>query len=408
MSASAIPIFKEKETFYVPTFQIKIGGQDAHTRDITEVTYNDKADDLDSVEFVVNNWDGQAGKPKYEPPSSPKYRGLFDPGQSLELTLGYAGNTKNDRLMLRGEITSIEPNFPESGAPTLTVHALNSLAKYRKKQHSWGFDKHASKRPGSNGILDSEIVKLIASWPVSEQKPGLKMDVQIDGKSGDAAIFEKEEERPFVMMNNQWDILFVIQLARSHGYQTYVKSVPDPKSKSGAQKERLEFARSTAVRNVTYRLDWGTSLVEFRPIISTSNQVSKVRVMGFERAKGKPITGKAEWGKNGITMNRDDKTLARVLEGREEVITDIPVFSQKEADSVAAAILQNKLFRMIKATGTTVGLPDLRAGGRVVIGKLGDRLSGVYMVTETTHRISDGGYRTNFSARREKPMEVLG
>ena len=51
---------------------------------------------------------------------------------------------------------------------------------------------------------------------------------------------------------------------------------------------------------------------------------------------------------------------------------------------------------MVTATGSTVGLPDLRAGSVVEIDGLGDRFSGRYFVTGTTHTIGDGGYTTQF------------
>ena len=64
-------------------------------------------------------------------------------------------------------------------------------------------------------------------------------------------------------------------------------------------------------------------------------------------------------------------------------------------------ILCDKQKEMVRASGATVGLPDLRAGRRVQIVRLGPRFDGQYYVTETTHTIGDGGYRTEFKARRE-------
>jgi phage protein D len=55
----------------------------------------------------------------------------------------------------------------------------------------------------------------------------------------------------------------------------------------------------------------------------------------------------------------------------------------------------------VTAQGTTVGLPDLRAGQRVRIKGVGSHFSGTYFVTDTTHTITDAGYTTHFSARRE-------
>jgi uncharacterized protein len=392
----AISIFQDHQTFYAPAFKIRVNNnnlQEMVLRDVMQVTYKDKLDDLDSIELTVNNWDAGAFKPKYEPPSRKEFEGIFDPGKPIEVTLGYANNTKSDALMMKGEITTLEPVFPESGAMTLSVRALNVLGKFRKKQHTWGYDKNSLAGAGRSGIRDSEIARLIGQWKVSDQKPGLDVEIEIEGNA-----FQDEEEQPFVFQHNQYDIVFLIQRARLHGYNIFLDV--NPKTK----KDRLSFRRSESIRDVTYELAWGSSLCEFRPTLTTAQQVSKVKVMGWDRKAGKPIAGEAEWGKD-CKLNRDQTTIAQAVEGREEVITDIPVVSKKDAEQKARGILCGKLFNMIKASGSTVGLPQLRSGSRVRISKLGPRFSGEYFVTETTHTIGDGGYKTNFSARREKASQ---
>lgn len=55
-----------------------------------------------------------------------------------------------------------------------------------------------------------------------------------------------------------------------------------------------------------------------------------------------------------------------------------------------------------KGEDTTIGLPGLRAGSNITIDGLGEPFSGGYFVTGTTHSISDSGYTTRFSVRREE------
>ena len=77
---------------------------------------------------------------------------------------------------------------------------------------------------------------------------------------------------------------------------------------------------------------------------------------------------------------------------------------------------------MLTASGSTVGLPDLRAGRKIEIVGFAERspgarrqqqspqqdgepprnlVEGEYFVTETTHTLGANGYRTEFRARRE-------
>jgi len=377
------PIFGAGESYYVPHFEVKVGGKNLDPmviRDIMQVTYRDKIGELDSVELTINNWDAQLQKPKYEPPSKPAYEKMFDPGKTLDLVMGYAGNAKSDRLMLSGEITTLDPVFPESGPTTLTVRALSRLAKYRKKQHSFAW----------YNLYDTQIAQKICQSKVTDNKPGLDI-----GFDPNPSYESHETKNPYVFMDTQYDIVFLLERARRNGYSLNITSDPN------TGKDVLSFKPSDQIKAVTYELAWGVSLCDFHPTLTTANQISKVTVRAWDGKAGRPIEGSAIY--QDLKINRDLLSAARVIEGREEVITDRPVYSKDEAKALARSIMANQLYEMVKATGSTVGLPDLRAGCRVSIKKLGPRFSGSYFVTETTHTFGDNGYRTSFGARRESP-----
>ena len=57
---------------------------------------------------------------------------------------------------------------------------------------------------------------------------------------------------------------------------------------------------------------------------------------------------------------------------------------------------------LVTGSGSTVGLPELRAGRPVYIRGLGRRFSGRYLVTSSTHALGDSGYTTQFEARMEE------
>jgi uncharacterized protein len=381
-----IPLYREttrsgvRENFYVPHFEVKVAGRglpDDVIQDVLQVSYKDSVEEIDSFELVVNNWDAQKGKFKYEPASQQKYAQLFDPGQKLELWMGYL---KNLRLMLKGEITTLEPNFPEASGSTLTVRGLNVLHSLRKKQHTWSWEK----------IRDSDIAQELGKQPVADDRPGLGIEVRLaDGYRN------RETEETFVFMNNQYDILFLLERARRHNYALYL----EVDGITGAQ--FLYFGPSERVRDVTYELEWGKTLMQFRPTLTTVNQISQVTVRGWDRRTRKPIAGIAHLEE--CDLNRDQTAVARAVQGRHEVITNRPVHTPQDATKMARDILCQQLREMIKASGVTVGLPDLRAGRKLHIKKLGARFDGEYFITDTTHTVGDG-YRTTFNARREKAV----
>ena len=74
---------------------------------------------------------------------------------------------------------------------------------------------------------------------------------------------------------------------------------------------------------------------------------------------------------------------------------------------LALASLDMIAKEMVKGNGSTIGLPNLRAGSRVDMDGMGERFSGSYFVTATTHAIGDGGYTTNFECRREGNLKGL-
>src|SRR5262249_38255927 len=153
---------------YVPQFELRIEGAGLPKdvlRDVTEVTYKDKIDEIDSCEITVNNWDATRRAFKYvgsedldsegapRDPSNPAAANwkIFDPcGKQVELRLGYAG--KLEQMMI-GNFVTLEPNFPSSGPPTLAVRLLNRLHKLRSAKYD--FQWHEMK--------DSEIAEDIAS-----------------------------------------------------------------------------------------------------------------------------------------------------------------------------------------------------------------------------------------------------
>ncbi|MBI5877224.1 MAG: phage late control D family protein [Chloroflexi bacterium] len=412
--SQAIPIYRERtergerETFYVPFFQVKIEGHHLPkdvVQDVMQLTYRDKLEEVDSFELTVNNWDALEQRFKYEPPIAPRQSGpaaqgpavnvreLFMPGKRVDVTMGYLNH---QRRMLVGEITTLQPNFPETGSPTLTVGGLNILHGLRKAQHTYSWAKPEE-------WTDSAIARWMGQQPVSKTAPGLGIPVETPNAS-------EEMPEEFVFMQNQYDIVFLLQRARRRGYDLRLELERD--AQGNERPAKLIFGRAESQKAVTYELEWGKTLVSFRPTLQTANQVSSVTVRGWDRRAKAPIEGKAEFVTD-ASCNADWSTrIARAINGREEVV-EMPVFTQREAEDQAKRILQDQARRLITAQGATVGLPDLRAGSTIVVLGFGARRTGEsvstqsagmfdgrYFITETTHTINDQGYRTTFSARR--------
>ena len=390
--------------FYVPQFEVKIEGVGLPRdvlRDVIELTYKDSIKEIDSFELTVNNWDPSMNAFKYvgsetadslegNTDESRRYR-LFEPcNKEVQVSMGYAGDL---RIMLSGTFSTMEPSFSNGGATTLSIRGLNVLHQLRGKQYSdfW------------IGKKESEIAAEIATRrdrETGQRRFPLQIRTHPDANNYETPI-------DYIAQGSQYDIDFLLALARRRSYVVFVE---EPGA-TGSQRQ-LYFGPSQAgmipgLRDVTFELEWGKSLIDFRPTLTTANQVNKVTVRGWDRRTRSAIKKQVRLCDERIKINRDlfrliDACTSRQEEcTREEVVVREPVFRMRQAEVRAIALLTERLKEMVKASGTTVGLPDLRAGRRVEIKGVGSRFNGTYFVTETTHTINDSGYITKFSARRE-------
>jgi phage protein D len=365
---TAVPIH-EGQDFWVPAFEVRPRERASSlpqgvARDITQVTYKDNIDGIDSFDITINNWDAERRTLKYSDTD------VFDAGKRLVITMGYRGRDPL-RQMISGEITSLRPTFPAAGQPTLTVSGQNLLHTLQRKQVTATYVNRT----------DSRIAQ-----DVGER---LKIEVVV----GNA----KEEAYDYVIQYNQPDILFLMGRARRVGYELFV--VED-----GA-KPALYFGPSGRVTQVAHELVYGRSLIDFEPTLSTANQVAEVTVLGWDAKNKRQISytaKRAEIGTRALASRAEQEKVERSFATRKEVITDMPVASLEEAKTLARETLENNAKQLVTGSGTVVGLPDLRAGTVVEIDGLGARFRGRYFVTTTTHTIGDSGYTTKFECRREQ------
>jgi phage protein D len=402
-ASSAVEIFTEDD-FYVPYFRLYISRKElAVEHDVISVTYSDSLANIDSFDITVNNNDPDLALDKDRVNQSPfKYSDAdtFAPWQEAELYMGYVrkGNTYSRRMLL-GEIVTMTPNFPASGGSTLTVRALNLLHRFRTKQETRPFRM----------LYDSEIARLIVKAIADDVRKRVpQVDLHVDEEEITANLKRGNEVmHDYLVMSNQYPINFLLQRARALGYDV---SLSEKRTQVSEKKEKrdvtLHFGPGTHVRDITYKLRWGETLVSFQPTLQTAHQVASVLVRGWDVQGKKKIEESFTRAELQDVVQPIDLDLAESpLAQRLEVNADDPVRNKAEAKSLARARLLSITQDLVEAKGRTVGLPDLRSGSKVEITRLGKRFSGVYLVTSTTHQIGEGGYTTDFTARLESRLE---
>jgi phage protein D len=358
---------------YVPDFALRVENREISrdvSHDILDVGYRNALRQFDTFQFTINNWDEVKQDYKHSDGD------LFLPGSAVELRMGYRGDI-GLHLMIRGTITTMTPNFPSSGAPTLRISGQNALRRLARERRS---ERYA-------GRTDSEIARAIAD----------RLDLRLDPPP-----FAGSEEKRYddLIQNNEFDIVFLLKRARRLGYELLVEE--------GDEGTTLRYAPSTASRPGTYRLGYlmtkrGRALIEFNPRFSVDRQAERVRVHGWDAVNKTAIVEEAHRDDVAVTdPDFDRDVIRRATRGFKEVVADEPVQDAEEARNRAKQIMTDIKRTTMTATGRTVGLPDLRAGSVIHVEGVGKRFSGRYLVTGTEHRISTSGYTTSFECRREE------
>jgi uncharacterized protein len=385
------------EAFYVPAFrltqlqsndkpkQVTVEGdlKSDVLHDIESVTYTDNLDQSDSFSLTINNWDALGLKGKYfgykQKPSGAEadWATVFNPGERFELKLGYLGSPDHMRLMMRGHVASVDVTFPQSGAPTLKVEAQDASRKLNDQTYS---SRWLNK-------TDSEIAKELEREPNKRKgKPGLGFPVEISNQAA-----KSEARHPRVVMRRKTILDFLLERATRHAYTVFRKVDGD--------REVLYFGPSDLLPDGPYTLEWGKTLLDFKPTLKVAKQAKEVVVRGWDHGARKTLSATAKL--DDVDLNKDLFSLIEPL-GEKKEIVDRSLRTRKQVEELAKATIATTLQSIVQATGSTVGLTDLRAGQVIHITGVDFRLDGRYFVTQTTHTLDGNGYRTTFKARREQ------
>ncbi len=394
------PIYRGQD-FYVPAFEVKVGGNDLPfetRRDVIKVSFTDSIDQFDTFDITFNNWDDEELEFKYTGSRThPERDELLDPGQEIELWMGYfKPPTDNQtgqqssanalKLMLTGIITQMTPNFPANGQPTVKIVGRSALIKMITRQET---------QPYPAGLRDSDIARKVG------QRGNLTLgDAQIKLRINEEARNQQEEpHEDIVVQHNEFDILFLLRLARRNGYDLVLRK----EEQNGETTQHLYFGPPE--RQLTYLLEWGKSLIQFQPTLTIARQVNQVTVRGWNPRSGRPIEATVSRSDLPNRPLRDLDRLYRIEQGfqeRHEIIVDRPFRNRREARQFALDRLQRLSQDMVTARGSTVGIADLRAGRKIEVQGLGRTFDGEYFLKSTTHTIGASGYTTEFEARLEE------
>ncbi|MDB4964465.1 MAG: hypothetical protein JWN44_154 [Myxococcales bacterium] len=301
---------------------------------------------------------------------STKYSETVTEGEDIEVKLGFVDGTPAG-VVFKGEVTGIEPIYDSRAPARVMVRALNQMHRLTRGKKSVAHKE----------VTDKDIVDKLC------QAYGLT------AKFGDQPPSTKY---PHVYQHNLTDLEFLRMRAARIGCEVFVSD------------KELHFRKRTdgdSGINLQFGVPGDSALERFLPRLSTANQVSEVRVMGWDPEKKKEIVGVAKPQNSKL----GDKTGSQVASSKHKDVlhiqSDSPVSSKEEADNIAKAILNDRLMNFITGDGTCRGNPQLKPGIIVTVTVNDKRFDGKYYVMSVRHRYvhqgQSGGYRTEFRVRRD-------
>ncbi len=290
------------------------------------------------------------------------------PGAAVQIS---ARAGQQEKVLFDGEIVELEPDFAAS-THQLIVRAFDRLHRLARGQHVRSF----------LNVGDDDLVKQMA------QEVGLQ-----------AQVGPANHLYPYLFQNNETNLAFLQGRAVALGYLLYVQG-------------KTLHCEALQSNGQPVELEWGVTLREFHPRLTTIGQIDGVIARGWDPATRQEIVGQASKGQGtpqvGQATSGGELAHNAFNIDAQVLVADRPIRAQASADILAQAVADQHAGCFIEADGICAGDPSLVAGALVKIKAVGDRFSGTYYVTGTLHMYNaHQGYVTNFSISGHHPSTLF-
>jgi uncharacterized protein involved in type VI secretion and phage assembly len=285
--------------------------------------------------------------------------------------------TGSKGVIIKGEITALEPEFSDDGQIWLTVRGYDKGHRLHRGKKTRTFLQ----------TKDSDVVSTIAG------EVGLSADADATSVT-----------YPYLLQNNQTNMEFLQERARRIGYWVYV---------DGAAGKLCFKKAATPDRGSGPTLTWGNNLYSFSPRLSSAHQADKIKVIGWDSKTKAAIVGEftptAPANQAGQTAAGGAAAKTAFSGSAEAIIMNEPVITVDEAKALAEGLGQQLSRNFLWAEGKCQGDPTVKAGAVVTIVLRGGGLTadakfgGKYLVTSATHIYNGTEFYTQFSITGQDP-----
>jgi uncharacterized protein involved in type VI secretion and phage assembly len=156
------------------------------------------------------------------------------------------------------------------------------------------------------------------------------------------------------------------------------------------------------------QLVFGDDLIEFRPRVTSAEQVSTVKVRGWDPVAKQVVIGSANASTVAAAVHDTPSSLASTFGSPTFTAVNRPLPQQPMVDGAASAIAEIIGGSFAEANGVARGNPKLKAGSTVSVGVVGDRFEGRYTLSGARHVFGQSGYQTHFVISGRQDRSLLG
>lgn len=282
--------------------------------------------------------------------------------------------------LVTGEVTSLEAEYDSDG--TMTVVR--------------GFDP-------SHRLLRGRVTETYQDVTYSDIATKVANRAGLDLGRIDAAPVV----HPHVSQGNATDWQFLKRLASELGYEM------------GCFDGRFEFraptesasgpAEGTLSTDDPLQLTLGSNLARFRVVVTAAEQVSEVKVRGWDMREKQELVASAPAVTTSATIGLLPADLGGAFSSPDFAAVDTPYATQAEVDHAAKALADQIAGAFAELEGVARGNPKLRAGKVVSLGLVGSPFDGQYTLTTTRHVYDPkDGYTVWFTVSGRQDRSLLG
>jgi phage protein D len=322
---------------------------------------------------------------------------LFE-GTTAVVDLGYTEPGEHATL-IRATITKVELTYPDNGVPTLTLKGQDRTIEMALTEKNRRFSKGPVSRAiktiaGENGFSSSVIQ--------------VKPDVQLSSQP--------------LHQDSKTDLAFLQELAKNHHCKCFVElDERDEEVFYFIPERRIVGVRRPEKLVLSYRLGTESNLVSFSPTFDQS-YIDRPKQSKDVGKNGKKIDTQVQppievvmWKLDGVRMARasdaDSTAIKRLYAAgsakklllQQQLTKPLPMVGKVSADQAQLNadkdVLESRALGQ-SATGSTFGNIWLRAKSKVTITGTSERFDGEWYVSQVTHKIDTGGFKSDFKAIR--------